>query len=365
MKVGKVFYGLHFAQGVAEYKDMPQEGGKPLRIFINSDTAKKMDATFPGRPVFVHHKENMTTEDFKEADGYVVESFFNKADGNHWAKFIVTSEKGEEALKNGWKLSNAYFKMKQLGSGKWHGVEYDREIVEGEYEHLAIVDNPRYEESEVLTPEDFKAYNSEKESELIKLSNSKDKKPLKEKKGMLSIFKREKVENSGDLEGAEVLLPRCGKTVSIMDLVANADKDEMEGKAVNGDDLVDVGDKKMSVNELVEAYKAKNSEDEEAKKKAENEEAEEAKKKAENEEAEKEKEANMGDDEKKAMENEKEEEAKKKAENEEAEEEKKKAENAMFNSLKGAEDAKISNSTKIIETSESKIARGVSRYGSN
>jgi hypothetical protein len=255
---GKIYYGLHFQQGVAEYKDIPKEDGSPLRIFVNSETARKMDPSFAGKPIFVKHRNEVNEEEFGKAVGYVVESFFNKADGNHWAKFIITKEDGEQAIRNGWALSNAYYRNKEAVGGRWHGVDYDTQVVEGQYEHLAIVNDPRYEESKIMTPEQFKAYNSEKENELLKLANSKnEKKEKKEKKGMLHIFKKEKVENSADLENTMVTLPRSGKDMSITELVKNADEEEMkkgEEKMANGTDMVECSGKKMSVNELKEMY---------------------------------------------------------------------------------------------------------------
>ena len=65
------------------------------------------------------------------------------------------------------------------GSGVCHGVDYDNEVTDGEYEHLALVEDPRYEDSIILTPDEFKAYNLEKENELSMLTNSKSKNIIK------------------------------------------------------------------------------------------------------------------------------------------------------------------------------------------
>lgn len=362
---GKIYYGLHFQPGVAEYKDNPKDDGSPLRIYINSETAKNMDITFPGRPVFVRHKDDMTEEDFQDSDGYVVESFFNKSDGNHWAKFIITTEGGENAIQDGWKLSNAYYRKKQAGPGRCNGVDYDVEVMEGEYEHLAMVRDPRYEQSIVLTPDAFKEYNLQKEQELLKLSNEKDKNPIinnkKGEAGMLNFFKKEKVENSAELENTMVMLPRSNKSISITDLVQNADEEEMkkdEPKSANGGDTVKVGEEEMSVNELVEKY-------ENMKKKSKNEDDDKGdKKKSENEDDDK-------DDKKKSMENE-DEDDKKKSENKKSKNSadevdgivEPKVDNANFDKINNAADnaPKVQNT---IEMSDDKMARGQSRYGSN
>lgn len=269
----QIFYGMHMEPGIAEYRP---KGQKPFRVFVDERVAKEMDATFPGCPVFAEHVAAVNDEVMKEADGYVVESFFNKSDGKHWSKFIVTTEHGLQAIAKGWRLSNAYFLKEQDGGGKWHNVDYDKKLLRGEYEHLAIVPNPRYEGSVILTPEQFKKYNEQREEELERLMNSKE----EGVKGMFKIFKREKVENSADLENMVVELPKSKKEVVLSRLINTMDEIEVKNQSTepviaNGDHVVEIGEEKMSVNELVEKYtnmcadKKKNEmSDEEAKKKA-------------------------------------------------------------------------------------------------
>lgn len=347
-----VFYGLHMVEGVAEYR----EKDEPYRILVREEALKQMDATFVGRPVFVGHRDDFTQDDIEKiADGYVVESFFNKADGKHWAKFIITTDKGHEAIRKGWRLSNAYRLKDVAGGGTWHMVDYLKEVMRGEYDHLAIVPDPRYDESIVLTPEQFKEYNNKKEVELERLANSKGENVM--------FFTKEKVKNSKDLEVMSVELPKSKKTVELMTIINEADEKELkkdEPVFANGEHKVKVGDGEMSVNELVEKYNsmcAKNQEDDDstledqkAKNEAEEEEkkknAEEAKKKEEEEKAKNEAEA------------------KKKAEGEKA----KNAKSAdNFNKIANAEknaNEKVQNSARL-DMMEDQIARGKSRYGSS
>lgn len=248
---GKIYYGMHFYPGVAEYQEPGQD---PYRVYLNEDTLRAMDPSFAGRPIFVEHVDEVNTDNDelrKEADGWVIESFFNSADGKHWVKFIAISELSESAIKNGYRLSNAYIPKSFGVGGLWNGVSYSKEVTDGEFDHLAIVNNPRYEESVILTPEEFKRYNEEKVVELKRLSNSKEKGDSKMK---LNIFKRTKVENSTDLEGMCVVLPKSKKEMTIVDLVEEMDTiKNMHGYA-NGDHLVKVGEEEMSVNDLVKKH---------------------------------------------------------------------------------------------------------------
>jgi hypothetical protein len=252
----KVYYGLHMVEGVAEYKDEATNNGQPYRIFVGESVIKNMDPTYAGKPLYVLHVDDVNLDALQnEADGYVVESFFNKSDGKHWAKFIVVSDRGHEAIRSGWKLSNAYIPKQFSGGGKWHGVDYLKEVEAAEYEHLALVPNPRYEESIILTPEEFKTYNSDKELELKKLANSL----TKGAKAMFSFFKKTKVDNAADLEAMSVVLPKTGKEVSLSSIINAADeaeekKEKKEEQMADGEHHVLVGEGKMKVNELVKKY---------------------------------------------------------------------------------------------------------------
>lgn len=262
---GQIFYGMHFYPGVARYDSPDKES---LTVFINEDTIRKMSPSFAGRPIFVEHMEDVNedvNELRKEADGWVIESFFNQADGKTWAKFIIVSDRGFAAIKRGYRLSNAYIPQLSIKDGVWNGVPYQQEVVGGEYEHLAIVNNPRYDESVIMTPEEFKSYNEARSIELKTLSNSKNNKG----ESKMKFFKRTKVENSVDLESTMVELPKSKKEISISNMIEEYDKImNMHGYA-NEDHMVKVGENEMSVKDLVKDH-MKNKEELEGMKLAKN-----------------------------------------------------------------------------------------------
>lgn len=329
---------MHFCPGVAEYREPDKD---PYRIFLNEDTIRNMNPTFSGKPVFVRHVDeiNMATLQ-NDADGWVVESFYNPTDGKTWAKFLVVSDKGHEAIRNGWRLSNAYIPKKFAGGGLWNGVQYAKEITDAEFEHLAIVHDPRYAESTILNPEQFKEYNEEKTLELKRVANNKG------ESSMLKFFKKTKVENTLDIENTMVELPKSKKEVSLAQVINEMDAiHNMHGYA-NGDHMVKVGEEEMSVNELVakhlEMCKAQN--DEKAEPELENDEQ------AEPELANKEDEA-------------KDEPEKEEPKKEEKPAAKKNA--ANFDKLKNAHlNAPAKDEEKVLELTDAKVARGKARYGS-
>lgn len=347
-----VYYGLHMVEGVAEYPEHKTADGKATRILILENACKAMDPTFTGCPVYVKHRDEVDLENLqRDADGYVIRSFFNQFDGKHWAEFLAVSDAAKEAIAKGWKLSNAYNIKDAKNGGQWHAVEYNREVTRGAYDHLALVPNPRYAESIILTPEQFKEYNSRKDRELKALANSK------ERKSMFNFFTKKKLENAEEFETASVVLSN-GAERTIKQLVegaekqlkneADAEKDKDKEKMANGDDMVDLGNEKITVNALVEKYKnlmaPKDQKDDEKDKDEKKENA----LKAEKEAADKAAADKIANEKKEADEK-----AKK-----EADAEKQK----NFDALKNA--GPKSERARTVETADTKVARGQSRYGS-
>lgn len=261
------FFALHMAEGLAEYKMPDVNDGNPFRVLIKQDVINEMDATFSGCPVYVLHEDDVDLEnlDMSEVDGLVVRSFFNKSDGNNWAEILAITDQCKEAIvQKKWKVSNCHITDEQVGGGTWQGIKYEYEVKKGHYEHLAVVPNPRYNQSMVLTPEEFAEYNAENDRVLTKLANAAEdeEKGDKTMSKVFSLFKREKLKNSDELIQMDVTLPKSGKTVSVEKLFNEADEAEVEkkkneGKPVyaNEGHMVKVGEKEeMSVGDLLKAY---------------------------------------------------------------------------------------------------------------
>ena len=345
-----IFYGKHFTQGLAEYRD---KEGEPYRIMLNEDTLRTMDPTFAGKPLYVRHVEEVDLANLQnDADGYVIESFYNKADSSHWVKFIAVSDEAKDVIKKGWKLSNAYVPTKFGAEGSYHGVSYKKEILDGVFEHLALVNNPRYAESIILTPEEFKKYNADKNIELEKVSNSKQ-----GAFNMFSFFKKTKVDNA-ELVDTSVVLPNTKREITIGQLINEADMEEKEKKnpeheefLKKHEELKDCHNALMQKhNELKEEHEALKKEHEILKERMNPEKEEKKEEKMDSEEEDKEAKKEL-------------EKLEKHEEKEIEEEEMEKKKQNNFNILKNAESINIKH--KVLDLSEDKIIRGKKRYGSN
>jgi len=171
----KRYYARHIKEGLVHYL----ENGNDVLYLVKNDALQKMNKSFEGKPVYVHHVDGIDMDKLREtADGYVVKSFYNEFDGAWWAELMIVSDKGHEAVKKGWAVSNCYSPTEYGNGGVYHDIDYQKEVKNGEYEHLAIVPNPRYEEAVIMDPDAFKEYNEGKQQEIKQLKNSKEKEML-------------------------------------------------------------------------------------------------------------------------------------------------------------------------------------------
>ncbi len=163
----KRYYARHIKEGLVHYL----ENGQDNLYLVTNDALKKMNASFEGKPLYIRHVDKAEPD---TGVGYVVKSFYNEFDGAWWAE-IMANDEAQSYIEKGWAVSNAYLPTELGSGGSYHDISYSKEIKNGVYNHLALVDNPRYEEAVIMTPEEFKNYNDGRKQELEQLKNSKEK----------------------------------------------------------------------------------------------------------------------------------------------------------------------------------------------
>lgn len=330
----KYYYTRHMQAGLCGYEDET--------ILVDTDAVVKLGNTFKGKPVYIQHQD-VKMETLKEdAVGYVQNTFMG-VDGWLWSEIMITDDEAHEVIAKGWAVSNAYIPTEWGSEGSKNNLPYDREVLAGEFTHLALVPNPRYEGAKIYTPEQYQARNTQL---VNSLANSK---PTEEKKGILMKFfktKREEVSNASEADSLEITNSK-GESV----VVSTEKFDEMVAVLENSqkeERTVIVNGKKMTASQVLAAYEKLN-----AKKKNEADEKDEEK---ENEDEKDEKE-NEDDAQPECRSNESDEED---MENEDDEKEEKK--NSHFKTMKNAH---LKNSGAIrLETTMTKLQRGSSLYGS-
>ena len=258
----ETFKARFLEAGVVEYDGR--------RVLIKPENLMKMALKFKGAKVIVDHKE-VTAKNANEIVGYMNNIWLGD-DGWAWCDFTVNDEEAVSLINKGYSVSCCYLAVESGSGGTKNAVSYDSEVIDMEEDdevtHLAIVENPRYEDA-------------------IILKNS-----IKNK--VMSIFKftkKDKKENSVkefDIDNS-ILELKNGLEISMADaierLTNEAEKEEKEKAKINDNDEVEVAGKMMKVSEMKKRLEAsiKNEEDE-AKKNAEDEDKE--KKEKENEEEE-------------------------------------------------------------------------------
>lgn len=197
MQKGITFYAKHAEAGTAGYKDEV--------VLIGNDALIRMNPTFAGCPIYIEHILD-DVEDVRDGSvGIVEESFFNLPDGAHWCKILITSEDALNVIKQGYQVSSSYYKTEyDPTGGTKNNVPYNSEVINGDYDHLALVKTPRYESSVILTPEAFKAYNAEQLAAVEKVRNSKEEPILQTGKTM----ENELIDIDGDKLSLDDLIGR-------------------------------------------------------------------------------------------------------------------------------------------------------------
>ena len=148
--------------GVVSYQD--SDDGTYL---LRKETLDKMMPSIEGRPVVIDHQEVNLDNLEDKAVGYVTKGWFNPDSGQFDCEILVKDSDVYDKIKMGDnKVSSAYICSDFGQGGRYLGQEYDAEILNGTFTHLAIVDNPRYPDAKILV-------NSLKGNDKMKLFKTK------------------------------------------------------------------------------------------------------------------------------------------------------------------------------------------------
>ena len=115
---------------------------------LEKDTIDKFIYEFVGCPVIIDHKD-VTNENAKEERvGVISRVWFEQMDGWFWVEGVIFEEEAISLINDGYNVSCQYEISEyanNIGNQLHNGNPYDKVILNGKPEHLAIVKNPRYE----------------------------------------------------------------------------------------------------------------------------------------------------------------------------------------------------------------------------
>lgn len=141
---GRKFVSRFIEAGVAHYRDFGD-------VLITKETLDKFINTMVGCPVIITHKDIDDNNADKERVGVVSEVWYNSADGWYYCSGIIWDKKAIDLVKNqGWSVSCTYDFESDNQAKTHNGKKIDREFTNGEFLHLALVDNPRYERANIV-----------------------------------------------------------------------------------------------------------------------------------------------------------------------------------------------------------------------
>lgn len=141
---GRHFTSRFIEAGLAHY----QEFGD---VLITKETLDRFVYTMVGCPVIIRHKDITKDNVDKERVGVVSKVWYNELDGWFWCEGIIWDKQAIDLIKNqGWSVSCTYDFESDFKKGTYHGKDYDMEFTGGEFLHLALVDNPRYERANIV-----------------------------------------------------------------------------------------------------------------------------------------------------------------------------------------------------------------------
>ena len=141
---GKYFVSKFIEAGLAHYKELGD-------IVITKETLDKFIQTMVGCPVIIDHEDvnDKNVEDLRV--GVISRVWYNDMDGWYYCEGIITDDEAVNLIKNeGWSVSCAYSFVADETQKTYHGKPIDMVFTDGEFLHLAIVEEPRYEGANIV-----------------------------------------------------------------------------------------------------------------------------------------------------------------------------------------------------------------------
>lgn len=211
---GSRFQARFLEPGVVSYEDC---GGD--MEYLAKATIDRHAESFVGRPAIIKHSKVTPVTMNEKAVGYISRVWYNADDGWYWCEGVITSDEAKDKINEGWSVSCGYkVTATNERGGSYHNIPYRRELTAFEGEHLALVENPRYEGATIRL-------------------NSKTQKPM----NLLKLFKKtaaapapEKSETKPEPEKRENAAP-----AEVQDLARETEIEIAEGKKVTVGELVD------------------------------------------------------------------------------------------------------------------------------
>lgn len=120
-------------------------------MLIKKESLDRFVNTLETKPVIINHQD-VTVDNVNEIEvGRVHNVWYNKEDGWYWCDGVITNQKALDLIDKGWSVSCSYNVSNYSDKGGTeNNIKYDMEFLDGDFTHLAIVKNPRYEGADIV-----------------------------------------------------------------------------------------------------------------------------------------------------------------------------------------------------------------------
>lgn len=243
---GRKFVSRFIEAGVAHYQDFGD-------VLITKETLDRFIHTMVGCPVIIQHKEITDKNADKERVGVVSNVFYSNSDGWYYCEGIIWNKQAIDLVKNqGWNVSCTYDFVSDNQEKTHNGKKIDMEFIDGNFLHLALVPNPRYERANIVINSKDIVNNWLKEDEISSWVTTESgaripiKKGLSKKDGIRhfaeELKKEKKTRDKKKNEAYTILAQAIGKDINyikrnfkskkVQDLIQEAKtKDTLKTKA--------------------------------------------------------------------------------------------------------------------------------------
>lgn len=141
---GRKFVSRFIEPGVAHYEEFGD-------VLITKETLDRFINTMVGCPVIIQHKDIDDENVDKERVGVISNVWFNEFDGWYYCDGIIWDKQAIDLIKNqDWSVSCTYDFDSDKLEKTHNGKKIDMEFTGGEFLHLALVPNPRYERANIV-----------------------------------------------------------------------------------------------------------------------------------------------------------------------------------------------------------------------
>jgi len=235
---GTKFKSKFIEPGIVSYKDMVNGGIELLR----KETIDKCLDTAIGNPLTIGHVDVSKVDRHTVENGIIESVSYNPEDGWYYCEGTVDTDAAKSKMRAGKRPSCAYEVTSFGPGGVYHGIRYEREITGLKFQHLAIVEKPRYEDAVFR----LNSFVSNSTTNMFKLFQK-----LADRLNGVED-KQEKVQ---EIPG-ETLVDVDGKSVRLNDLMSVWKTQKGQVFEASADDEVEVDGKRVRMHELVNCYRS-------------------------------------------------------------------------------------------------------------